>query len=142
MSIIIREVVKHSRKDSVETIGLGKKKSFNPKGRKTSMKNFKEILLAGGDDELDLVERPKLRPTTKYMNIFVRCSHLVNLDTFSYSDPMVSLFIKDENKFQYVELDRTETCKDSLNPEFNMSLFVNSKLDICITSSSKSGACW
>jgi hypothetical protein len=53
--------------------------------------------------------------------------NLKNLDLFSYSDPICTLFILDEDTSLYYEMERTEMVKDDLNPIFSKSILINSE---------------
>ena len=46
------------------------------------------------------------------------CRNLVDLDTFSKSDPTVHVFIKDSRAGSYIKLGETERIDDNLNPDF------------------------
>lgn len=53
------------------------------------------------------------------VELSVSCQNLIDLDSFSKSDPQVVLFIKDKNNLNnWLELDRTEIVWDNLNPKF------------------------
>ena len=52
------------------------------------------------------------------IELFIECNNLPNLDTFSKSDPMVVVSLKDEQKNCYQEIGRTEIVKNNLNPNF------------------------
>eukprot|EP00466_Bigelowiella_natans_P005999 jgi/Bigna1/91663/estExt_fgenesh1_pg.C_1110041 len=53
------------------------------------------------------------------IEMFISCRNLINKDTFSKSDPMVSVFIKDGVAFKKFSLiDRTEVIDNNLNPNF------------------------
>jgi hypothetical protein len=56
--------------------------------------------------------------------------NLTNLDLFSYSDPICTLFILDEDTSLYFEMERTEMVKDDLNPIFSKSILINSELKL------------
>lgn len=68
-------------------------------------------------------------PTPKYeafvhprkIEIFVRCSELTQLDTFSKSDPLCVLFLK--RLGQWSEYGRTESMPNNLNPRVSNSVF-------------------
>jgi hypothetical protein len=53
--------------------------------------------------------------------------NLKNLDLFSFSDPICTLFILDEDTSLYYEMERTEMVKDDLNPIFSKSILINSE---------------
>lgn len=53
---------------------------------------------------------------TGTVELHVGCSNLVNMDTFSLSDPMVVMFVKQGDAWK--EWGRTEQIRDSLNPSF------------------------
>ena len=61
------------------------------------------------------------------VEIHVACSELVNMDTFSLSDPMVVLELKEGDR--WVEFGRTEMVKDSLNPRFVRSFKVEFRFE-------------
>ena len=46
------------------------------------------------------------------------CRNLVDLDTFSKSDPIVQVFIKDSRAGAYAKLGETERIDNNLNPDF------------------------
>ena len=48
----------------------------------------------------------------------ISCKNLPDLDTFSKSDPMVLVSLKDPESGEYKELGRTECIKNNLNPSF------------------------
>uniref|UniRef100_A0A7S4DNV9 C2 domain-containing protein n=1 Tax=Lotharella globosa TaxID=91324 RepID=A0A7S4DNV9_9EUKA len=53
------------------------------------------------------------------IEMFVSCRRLANKDTFSKSDPMVTLFLKDGITYRTFQLiDRTEVIDNDLNPNF------------------------
>lgn len=93
------------------------------------MKTIKDVLSKLPTNTIigeQFTEKPRRRPITKYLNLWIKCKSLPNLDFFSLTDPMVSLFIKDEKTFLWKELDRTDISMDTLDPEFTKSIFVNS----------------
>ena len=55
------------------------------------------------------------QPAQKLQLAF-ECENLANMDSFSKSDPIIFLFIKEGNFWK--KLDRTEIIHDSLNPQF------------------------
>jgi hypothetical protein len=50
------------------------------------------------------------------------CKNLIDMDTFSKSDPMVVVYMKSGGEHSYSEVGRTEMIKDNLNPRFVKSL--------------------
>ncbi|XP_062582968.1 copine-8-like, partial [Saccostrea cucullata] len=58
-----------------------------------------------------------VNPSTQ-VEISVSCRNLQDKDTFSKSDPMCVLYIKDARTGSYQEFGRTEMIKDTLNPDF------------------------
>ena len=57
-------------------------------------------------------------------------SNLANLDLLSLSDPICTLFIRDEETNLYYEMERTEMVKDDLDPVFSKSILLNSMKNI------------
>ena len=53
----------------------------------------------------------------KKIEIFLSCRSLIEMDTFSKSDPYVIIFLKN-NDGQFLELGRTETLLNNSNPTF------------------------
>jgi Ca2+-dependent lipid-binding protein len=51
------------------------------------------------------------------VSISVSCRDLKNMDTFSRSDPFVTLYVKDKRN-RWREFGRTEQIEDNLNPDF------------------------
>ncbi|XP_072328967.1 copine-9-like isoform X2 [Scyliorhinus torazame] len=56
-------------------------------------------------------------PATK-IEITVSCRHLLDVDTFSKSDPVVVLFIQGIGSKEWREYGRTEVIENTLNPDF------------------------
>ncbi|GCC30129.1 hypothetical protein chiPu_0008576, partial [Chiloscyllium punctatum] len=56
-------------------------------------------------------------PATK-IEITVSCRNLLDVDTFSKSDPVVVLFIQGIGSKEWREYGRTEVIENSLNPDF------------------------
>ena len=52
------------------------------------------------------------------VEIFVSCRDLKNLDTFSKSDPIVKIFMKNEKTKQWMPIGETERVMNNLNPNF------------------------
>ena len=61
---------------------------------------------------------------TSTLELSVKCHGLCNQDVLSKSDPFCVLFMKGMNK-QWVEVGRTETIRDDLNPEWHRKFVVN-----------------
>lgn len=56
------------------------------------------------------------------VELMISCTDLADLDTFTKSDPMCVLFVKSMGK--WVEYDRTESIKNTLNPKFERSFVI------------------
>ncbi|XP_021360140.1 copine-3-like isoform X2 [Mizuhopecten yessoensis] len=56
------------------------------------------------------------------VELMISCTDLVDLDTMTKSDPMCVLFVKSMGK--WVEYDRTESIKNTLNPKFEKSFVI------------------
>lgn len=63
-------------------------------------------------------------PATQ-VEISVSCRNLRDCDTFSKSDPICVLFVKDAKSDHYFEHGRTEMIKDNLNPDFVKKFVIN-----------------
>lgn len=63
---------------------------------------------------------PARNSQAQVVELFVSCRELINADFMSKSDPFVVVFYKSELEFagKWVELGRTETVDNSLNPNF------------------------
>eukprot|EP01028_Stygiella_incarcerata_P010829 TRINITY_DN583_c0_g1_i1.p1 TRINITY_DN583_c0_g1~~TRINITY_DN583_c0_g1_i1.p1 ORF type:complete len:565 (-),score=145.11 TRINITY_DN583_c0_g1_i1:129-1823(-) len=70
------------------------------------------------------MEGPRL---TSKVDLHVECRGLLDMDTFSKSDPMCVLFVGQpvRGSLQYTELGRTEIIKDCLNPKWVKGFTVN-----------------
>ena len=53
------------------------------------------------------------------------CRNLVDLDTFSKSDPIVHVFMRDSRAGVYMKLGETERIDDNLNPDFVKTMLVD-----------------
>ncbi|NXW40485.1 CPNE9 protein, partial [Nyctiprogne leucopyga] len=56
-------------------------------------------------------------PGTK-VELTVSCRNLLDMDTFSKSDPVVVLFVQDSGSSEWKEFGRTEVIDNTLNPDF------------------------
>ena len=61
--------------------------------------------------------------TSTKLELFISCRSLINMDSFSKSDPYVILYVKMNNIWQ--EYSRTETIMDNLNPNFTKSFLID-----------------
>eukprot|EP00118_Oscarella_pearsei_P012075 m.85779 g.85779 ORF g.85779 m.85779 type:complete len:552 (+) comp36472_c0_seq1:90-1745(+) len=61
------------------------------------------------------------------IEIFVRCSNLVNMDVFTKSDPVCVLYTK--RRGVWTEFGRTEMINDNLNPRFSKTFVVDYYFD-------------
>lgn len=52
------------------------------------------------------------------IELSISCRNLKNMDFFSKSDPMVVVYQKQKGSDKWIELGRTETIRDNLNPDF------------------------
>ena len=71
-------------------------------------------------------------PATKYLSkveIHISCKGLRNKDTFSKSDPIVSVKLYDKFKKTWIEVDRTECIKNNLNPEFSKTIYLDYRFE-------------
>jgi len=57
-------------------------------------------------------------PPVSSIELTVSCRDLIDADVFSKSDPMVVLFIQEQNTQKWKEFGRTEVIQDNLNPDF------------------------
>jgi hypothetical protein len=53
------------------------------------------------------------------------CRELVDLDTFSLSDPQVIMYMKDTKQTSWNEIGRTEIIWNNLNPNFVKTIIVD-----------------
>ncbi|TFJ98949.1 interferon-inducible GTPase 5-like [Platysternon megacephalum] len=60
---------------------------------------------------------PASVPATK-LELSVSCRNLLDMDTFSKSDPVVVLFIQGSGSKEWREFGRTEVIDNTLNPDF------------------------
>ncbi|XP_027719839.1 copine-9 isoform X2 [Vombatus ursinus] len=78
-------------------------------------------LLLGKEEELQAMSftgtSDRSVPATK-IEITVSCRNLLDLDTFSKSDPMVVLFTQTRASQEWREFGRTEVIDNTLNPDF------------------------
>ncbi|XP_065837296.1 copine-5-like [Oscarella lobularis] len=65
--------------------------------------------------------------TGSKIEVFVRCSQLVNLDLLSKSDPLCVLYEKRQDA--WTECGRTEVINDTLDPQFSTTFIVDYHLD-------------
>ncbi|XP_028575549.1 copine-9 [Podarcis muralis] len=65
----------------------------------------------------DLESAPSRVPATK-VELTVSCRNLLDMDTFSKSDPVVILYIQGTADKEWREFGRTEVIDNTLNPEF------------------------
>ncbi|ORX76492.1 Copine-domain-containing protein [Anaeromyces robustus] len=56
-------------------------------------------------------------PVSK-VQLRIKLSNLVDKDTFSKSDPQVTVYCRNSTKSQWLEIDKTEVIMNNLNPEF------------------------
>ena len=61
----------------------------------------------------------------KKIELSISCRKLKNMDFFSKSDPFVILYIKHLHTKQWVNMGRTETIQDNLNPNFKKTFLVD-----------------
>ena len=81
--------------------------------------------------------RKTSRPSVKYdtlftgqrLDIFVRCTDLTQIDTFSKSDPLCVMFV--QRLGQWIEYGRTEAISNNVNPRVSSSLNGNLYLTRC-----------
>ena len=73
---------------------------------------------SGGDIDAAVLAAANMASTApkQRLGLSFACKNLPNLDTFSYSDPFVVLYIKKGNIWQ--KLGRTEVIHDNLNPQW------------------------
>ncbi|XP_032997311.1 copine-9-like [Lacerta agilis] len=65
----------------------------------------------------DMESAPSRVPATK-VELTVSCRNLLDMDTFSKSDPVVILYIQGTADKEWREFGRTEVIDNTLNPEF------------------------
>ena len=63
-------------------------------------------------------------PSNK-VQLFISCRNLVDLDTFSKSDPEVHIFIKGSKQGKYALLGKTEMILNNLNPDFTKNFTID-----------------
>jgi hypothetical protein len=64
------------------------------------------------------------QPSNK-VQISISCRNLVDLDTFSKSDPEVHVFIKDNKAKPYALIGKTEMVLNNLNPDFTKTFMID-----------------
>lgn len=67
---------------------------------------------------------PSSLPTSQ-VELTLSCRNLINLDTFSKSDPYCLVLMKEPWQDQYYEIARTEVIDDSLNPQWIKKVLIN-----------------
>ena len=63
------------------------------------------------------------------VELHLSCKGLKNKDTFSKSDPIVSVQLFDKIRKTWREVDRTECIKNSLNPEFSKTIYLDYRFE-------------
>ena len=71
------------------------------------------------EDNLDTLKPPNV------VTLYVSCTKLINLDLSSETDPQVKMFVRDENKSDWVFDEQTEVLQNTLDPIFTKSLTIN-----------------
>lgn len=71
-----------------------------------------------------LEEAPAGGPSNK-IQLSISCRNLVDLDTFSKSDPEVHVFIKDAKSKNYTLIGKTEMILNNLNPDFTKTFTID-----------------
>lgn len=59
------------------------------------------------------------------IQLSLSCRNLVDLDTFSKSDPMVHVYLKDSRDGAYALVGKTEMIKNNLNPDFTKTFVID-----------------
>ena len=63
------------------------------------------------------------------VELHISCKGLQNKDTFSKSDPIVSIQLFDKLRKSWYEVDRTECVKNNLNPEFSKTIYLDYRFE-------------
>jgi len=59
------------------------------------------------------------------VELYISCRSLINMDTFSKSDPFTVVYMRDNSSSAWVEILRTETIDDNLNPDFTKQVLLD-----------------
>lgn len=59
------------------------------------------------------------------ITLSISCRQLVDLDTFSKSDPEVHVFIKNSKAANYIKIGKTEMILNNLNPDFTTTFTID-----------------
>lgn len=65
-----------------------------------------------------------LHPATM-VDLSISCKKLVNLDTFSETDPYCIVYIREDEKSSWKTIGQTETIMNNLNPDFSTQISVS-----------------
>jgi Ca2+-dependent lipid-binding protein len=60
----------------------------------------------------------------EFVELFFSCRNLIDLDTFSKTDPYLKLYERKNVKTDWRLIDKTEIVKDNLNPDFTKSFVI------------------
>merc|ERR1712188_269414 len=63
------------------------------------------------------------------IELSLSCRNLKNMDFFSKSDPMIVVYQKIKGSEKWIELGRTETIRDNLNPDFVTKFIVDLRFE-------------